>query len=95
MVKRRALMESISSNLHSFLKKTGKNLSLTDKKFLRDGLVELLRAREPIVCQMAWHLPNQRTKFISRLDRLDRHLEPIQITRSIAAGCKSRCLRCR
>jgi len=74
MVKRRALMESISSNLHSFLKKTGKNLSLTDKKFLRDGLVGLLRARQPIVCQMARLLPNQRTKFISRLDRLDRNL---------------------
>ncbi len=74
MVKRRALMESISSNLHSFLKKTGENLSLTDKKFLRDGLVGLLRAGQPIVCQMARHLPNQRTKFISRLDRLDQHL---------------------
>jgi len=74
MVKRRALMESISSNLHSFLKKTDGNLSLTDKKFLRDGLVGLLRAGQPIVCQMARHLPNQRTKFISRLDRLDQHL---------------------
>jgi len=67
-------MESISSNLHSFLKKTGENLSLTDKKFLRDGFIGLLRAGQPIVCQMARHLPNQRTKFISRLDRLDRHL---------------------
>ena len=74
MVKRRALMESISSNLHSFLKKTGENLSLTDKKFLRDGFIGLLRAGQPIVCQMARHLPNQRTKFISRLDRLDQHL---------------------
>ena len=74
MVKPIALMESISSNLHSFLKKTGENLSLTDKKFLRDGLVGLLRAGQPIVCQMARHLPNQRTKFISRLDRLDQHL---------------------
>ncbi len=74
MVKRRALMESISSNLHSFLKKTGKNLSRTDKKFLRDGFIGLLRAGQPIVCQMARHLPNQRTKFISRLDRLDQHL---------------------
>jgi hypothetical protein len=93
MVKRRALIESISSNVHNFLKETGKNLSLTDKKFLRDGLVGLLRAGQPIVCQMA--LPNQRTKFVSRLDRLDQHLEPIPITRSIAAGCKARCLRCR
>jgi Transposase DDE domain len=74
MLKRTALIESISSNLHSFLKKIGKNLSLPDKKFLRDGFVGLLRAGQPIVCQMARHLPNQRTKFISRLDRLDQHL---------------------
>ena len=67
-------MESISSNLYDFLKKTGKDLSLSDKKFLRDGLVGLLRAGQPIVCQMARHLPDQRTKFISRLDRLDQHL---------------------
>jgi hypothetical protein len=74
MLKRKALMESISSSLHSFLKQTGKNLSLPDKKFLRDSVVGLLRAGQPVVCQMARHLPNQRTKFISRLDRLDQHL---------------------
>lgn len=74
MLKRTALMESISSNLHSFLKKTGKNLPLTDKKFLRDSLIGLIRAGRPVVCQMARHLPNQRAKFISRLDRLDQHL---------------------
>ena len=74
MLKRKALMESISSNLHSFPKKIGKNLSLPDKKFLRDGFIGLLRAGQPIVCQMARHLPNQQTKFISRLDRLDQHL---------------------
>jgi len=74
MVKRKALMESLSSNLHSFLKKTGQNLSLPDKKFLRDGFIGLLRAGQPIVCQMSRHLPDQRTKFISRLDRLDQHL---------------------
>jgi len=50
MVKRKALMESISSNLHCFLKKTGKNLSLPDNKSLRDGLVGLPRAGQPIVC---------------------------------------------
>jgi len=38
MLKRKALMESISSNLHSFLKNTGKNLSLPNKKFLRDAI---------------------------------------------------------
>jgi len=74
MFKRTALMESISSNLHNFLKKTGENLSLTDRKFLRDSLIGLIRARQPVVCKMARHLPNQRTKFISRLDRLDQHL---------------------
>ena len=74
MLKRRALMESISSNLHNFLKKIGNNLSVPDKKFLRDSLIGLLRCGKPIVCQMARHLPNQRTKFLSRLDRLEAHL---------------------
>jgi hypothetical protein len=74
MLKRKALMESISSNLHDFLKKTGNNLSVPDKKFMRDGLVGLIRCGEPIVSQMARHLPNQRTKFLSRLDRLESHL---------------------
>jgi len=74
MLKRKALMESISSNLHKFLKKTGKNLSMPDKKFLRDGLIGLIRSGKPIVCQMARQLPNQRTKFLSRLDRLEAHL---------------------
>ena len=74
MLKRKALMESISSNLHNFLKKIGKNLSVPDKKFLRDSIIGLLRAGNPIVCQMARHLPNQRTKFVSRLDRLEQHL---------------------
>ena len=68
MLKRKALRESVSSNLHNFLKKIGKNLSLPDKKFLRDGLIGLLRYGKPIVCQMARHLPNQRTKFLSRLE---------------------------
>ncbi|MES0447476.1 MAG: hypothetical protein ABUJ92_13110 [Desulfobacterales bacterium] len=74
MLKRRALMESVSSNLHNFLKKIGNNLSVPDKKFLRDSLIGLLRCGKPIVCQMARHLPNQRTKFLSRLDRLEAHL---------------------
>jgi hypothetical protein len=74
MLKRKALMESISSNLHNYLKKIGNNLSVPDKKFLRDSLVGLIRCGEPIVCQMARHLPNQHTKFLSRLDRLESHL---------------------
>jgi hypothetical protein len=74
MLKRKALMESISSNLHSYLKKIGNNLSVPDRKFLRDSLIGLIRCGKPIVCQMARHLPNQRTKFLSRLDRLEAHL---------------------
>jgi hypothetical protein len=74
MYKTEALMESISSNLHGFLKQIDKNLSLPDQKFLRDCTIGLLRAGSPIVCQIARHLPRQRTRFISRLDRLDKHL---------------------
>lgn len=74
MLKRIALMESISSNLHVFLKKIAKNLSVPDKKFLRDAIVGLLRCSRPIVCQMARHLPNQHITFLSRLDRLEAHL---------------------
>jgi Transposase DDE domain len=45
-----------------------------DKKFLRESLISLLRCGKPIVCQMARHTPNQRTPFLSRLDRLESHL---------------------
>jgi hypothetical protein len=74
MLKRKALMESISSNLHGFLKKIANNLSVPDKKFLRDSIIGLIRCGKPVVCQMARHLPNQQTKFLSRLDRLESHL---------------------
>ncbi len=47
MLKREALIESISSNLHNFLKKIGKNLSLPDKKFLRDSTIGLIRCGKP------------------------------------------------
>jgi len=67
-------MESISSNLHNFLKIIGNNLSVPDKKFLRDSTIGLIRCGKPVVCQMARHLPNQRTRFLSRLDRLEAHL---------------------
>jgi len=74
MLKRKALMESISSNLHGFLEKIANNLSVPDKKFLRDSFIGLLRCGKPIVCQMARHLPNQHITFLSRLDRLEAHL---------------------
>ena len=74
MVKPIALMESLSSNLHDFLEKVSKNLSLPRRKFLRDGIIGLLRCSQPVVCKMARVLPNQRTKITSRIDRLDEHL---------------------
>ncbi|MGD0595927.1 MAG: hypothetical protein ABSA64_00215 [Sedimentisphaerales bacterium] len=46
MVKRYALMESLSANLHDFLKKVSENLPLPDKKFLRDALIGLIRTGE-------------------------------------------------
>jgi len=52
MVKQGALMESLSSNLHGFLKQIGMNLKVPQRKFLRDGFVGLVRAGHPIVCQM-------------------------------------------
>lgn len=71
MFERKALMESVSSNFHLFVKKISINLSKPDKKFLKDASIGLLRAGKPIVCQMARQMPNQSTKFLSRLDRLD------------------------
>jgi len=74
MVKQFALMESLSSNLHVFLKKVSQNLSLPDKKFLRDALVGLIRSGNPVVCKMARHTPDRHTMFLSRLDRIEKHL---------------------
>jgi hypothetical protein len=74
MIKQFALMESLSSNLHDFLEKVSQNLSLPDKKFLRDALVGLIRSCKPVICQMARQLPDRHTAFLSRLDRLDKHL---------------------
>lgn len=74
MVKQDALMESLSSNLHGFLNQIQHNLSAPDKKFLRDGFIGLVRAGHPIVCQMARDIPNQSTKYITRVKRMDLHL---------------------
>lgn len=74
MVRAHALMESISANLHEFLHSIDTDLSRPQKKFLRDGLIGLLRAGRPIVCRMARKLPDRRTKFLSRLDRMEGNL---------------------
>jgi hypothetical protein len=60
-------MESLLPNLHDFLKKVGENLSLPDKKFLRDSLIGLIRSGKLVVCRMARQLPNQHTRSLSRL----------------------------
>jgi len=74
MLRIHALMESISANLHEFLHSIDTDLTRPQKKFLRDGLIGLLRAGRPVVCRMARHLSDQRTKFLSRLDRLEANL---------------------
>jgi hypothetical protein len=74
MVKQDALMESLSSNLHGFLNQIQGGLSVPDKKFLRDGFIGLVRSGHPIVCQMAREVPNQGSKYITRVKRLDLHL---------------------
>ncbi len=74
MIRPQALMEAVSANLNRFLQPIGENLSKPQKKFLRDGLVGLLRAGRPVVCRMARKLPDRRTKFLSRLDRMEGNL---------------------
>ena len=69
-----ALMEAVSANLNWFLQPIGENLTKPQQKFLRDGLIGLLRAGRPVVCRMARKLPDRGTKFLSRLDRLEGHL---------------------
>jgi len=60
MVKTHALMESVPASLHQFLHSIDADLTKPQKKFLRDGVVGLLRAGRPIVCGMARTLPDQR-----------------------------------
>ena len=74
MVRPQALLESVSANLHKFLHSIDTGLTRPQKKFLRDGLIGLLRAGRPIVCRMARKLPDRRTKFLSRLDRMEGNL---------------------
>jgi len=42
MVKQDALMESLSSNLHGFLNQIQGDMSVPDKKFLRDSFIGLV-----------------------------------------------------
>lgn len=74
MVRRHALMESVSANLHEFLHSINARLKRPQKKFLHDGLLGLLRAGRPVVCRMARKLPDQRRTLLSRLDRLESNL---------------------
>ena len=74
MVRTRALMESVSANLQDFLQPIGVDLTKPQKKFLREGLLGLLRAGRPVVCRMARKLPDRQAKFLSRLDRLETNL---------------------
>lgn len=74
MMRPQALIESVSAHVNGFLQPINANLTKPQQKFLRDGLIGLLRAGRPVVCQMARKLPNSRTRFVSRLDRMEKHL---------------------
>ena len=74
MVTQDVLMESLSSNLHGFLNQIQGDLSVPDKKFLRDGFIGMVRTGHPIVCQMAREVPSQGSKYTTRVKRLDMHL---------------------
>ena len=52
MARTHALMESLSVNLGEFLHSIDSDLTRPQKKFLRDGLIGLLRAGRPVVCRM-------------------------------------------
>ena len=73
MIKTHALMESISANLHDFLHIIDADLARPQKKFLRDGLIGLLRAGRPVVCRMARKLAKQ-AKFFACRGRLESNL---------------------
>ena len=65
-------------------------MSVPDKKFLRDGLIGLLRSGQPIVCQMAREAPNQGPKYTTSpcsprcLPR-----RAVSGTAGVAAGCRT------
>jgi len=87
MVRTHALMESLSANLGEFLHPIHSDLTRPQEKFLRDGLVGLIRAGRPIVCRMARKLPDRRTKFLSRRDRMEANLNrPSDIERKIKSA---------
>ena len=59
MVKTHAPMESKSANLGVFLNRITSNLKKPPKKFLRDAIIGLIRARRPIICRVARNLPQR------------------------------------
>jgi len=66
MMRPKALMEAMSANLNRFLQPISADLARPQQKFLRDGLVGLLRAGRPVVCRMARKLPDRGTASLSR-----------------------------
>jgi len=53
MIKAHALMDSLSANLNNFISQIHGDLTLPQKKFLRESLIGLIRAGHPVVSQMA------------------------------------------
>ena len=74
MLPTHALMESLSANLHQFLQRIDGDLTKPQKKFLRDGMVGLVRAGRPIICEIARKIPPRGATFPARRDRLETRL---------------------
>ena len=75
MARPQALMKAVSANLNRFLQPISADLTKPQKKFLRDGLIGLLRAGRPVVCRMARELPAAGRQFLSCLEEHLYHTE--------------------
>jgi|GEM_PF-2140610 len=64
MTRPQALMEAVVTNLNWFVQPIGENLTKPQKKFLRDGLIGLLRAGRPVVCRMARKPSDRRERVL-------------------------------
>ena len=72
-MQRQAFVEAVSANSTGSSGQSAR-ISPSPEKFLRDGFVGLLRAGRPVTSRMARKLPDRGTQFLSRLDRLEGHL---------------------
>ena len=71
MTRPQALTEAVSANLNWVLQPISENPTKPRKKFLRDGLIGLVRTPLPAVCRMARKLLTPDATFLSDFNRLE------------------------